>query len=505
MLSQFSRGATWLLATLLALAAGTTFYFSLNHPITADLAMMHYSAWLINEKHFVLYRDIFDINFPAPYLFHSLLGKALGYEALPLRWVDFALMTALGWASWKILSPLSKPAAIFGFSLFCLLYWINGGEFVLERDVLALVPAAIAFAFACDKEHSRIKTIFIGIFSAIACSMKPNTVVIVPALLWILFHSSTNKATTTLLLLTTILLAASVPFIWLISQGGLQGFFEIFYSFLPIYATSSYNLHPYTSEHERWAALLEQYLKFGGLSLLLSAPGLIWTWSIHRHNNILRLRITQLAVISFTFTLYEVIASKFWVNHLFPSAYWSFLCFALLLTLPTEKAAYWQKILAILVLLPCFWLGWHMVKTSLLSMKQAHDVEAYTPKKWRAHQVADYLTSQSLQAEDSVQVLDMAGDGQATLLMAKATSATRFLIDVPLYMEIESRATQNLRQSFLYDLQKKKPTYIVYFEHFFHPGGGNRLKDFKPLYLWVNQHYTICNQEKESYIIFCRK
>ncbi|MEZ5494644.1 MAG: hypothetical protein R3E61_08780 [Pseudomonadales bacterium] len=104
MLSQISRGSQWLLAITLLLAAGATFFFSLNHPITADLAMLHYSAWLINEKNFVLYRDIFDINFPAPYIFHSLLGNWLGYDALPLRWIDFSLMALLGWASWKIVS-----------------------------------------------------------------------------------------------------------------------------------------------------------------------------------------------------------------------------------------------------------------------------------------------------------------------------------------------------------------------------------------------------------------
>jgi hypothetical protein len=94
MFFSITRSLHWLLAITLLATVGATFYFSLNHPITADLAMLHYSAWLINEKNFVLYRDIFDINFPAPYLFHSILGNALGYEALPLRWVDLVLLAS---------------------------------------------------------------------------------------------------------------------------------------------------------------------------------------------------------------------------------------------------------------------------------------------------------------------------------------------------------------------------------------------------------------------------
>lgn len=135
MFFSITRSLHWILAIATFAAAGTTFYLPLNHPITADLAMLHYSAWLINEKHFVLYRDIFDINLPGPYLFHCILGKVIGYDALPLRWVDFVLMSILGWASWKIISPLSKPAAIFGFSLFCLLYWVNGGSLFTRPSI----------------------------------------------------------------------------------------------------------------------------------------------------------------------------------------------------------------------------------------------------------------------------------------------------------------------------------------------------------------------------------
>lgn len=508
MLSYFSRGTTWLLASLLALAAGTSFYFSLNHPITADLAMLHYSAWLINEKHFVLYRDIFDINFPAPYLFHSLLGKILGYEALPLRWVDFSLMAALGWASWKILSPLSKPAAIFGFSIFCLLYWINGGEFVLERDVLALVPAAIAFALACDKEHPHSKIISIGAFAAIACSMKPNTIVIVPVLLWMLYSqaiSNHKKLTAIPLFLIAMIFVSLTPFFWISINGGLDSFFDIYRHYMPIYANSRYDLYHYENSTERWTTLLAQYLRYGGLALLLAAPGLIWAWILHPKNTPARKRILQLSAITFAFTAYEVIAGKFWLNHMFPSAYWSLLCGSLLLTIPTKNTHLWQKILAIILVIPCAWFGWKLTSLNIQLMQQAHNEESVTPNNWRARQVATYLRSQHLQPDDTVQVLDMAGDGQAALLMAQATSATGFLIDVPLWMEPNSAEIQTLRKNFLHELQQKNPIFIVYFEQFLHPGGGNRLKEFKPLYEWINANYEAAEQREAAYIIFRRK
>jgi hypothetical protein len=513
----FLRSLSWSVAIALFAATSSIFYLSLNHPITADLAMLHYSAWLINEKHFVLYRDIFDINFPAPYLFHSLLGKAIGYNALPLRWVDFCLMAALGFASWKIVSPLSKSAAIFGFSLFCVLYWFGGGEYVLERDVLALVPAALAFTCAISANKKLTHVFMTGMFAAIACSMKPNSVVILPVLLWMLTTKSrthtdkhnalsTHTPTTVIaLFLLTMLLVSAIPFVWVAQAGGLQDFFTIYHNFMPIYANSRFDLWHYDNSAERWLVLAKNTLHYGGLSLLLSVPGLAWGWLCHRDNNMARLRIKQLAAMTFAFIFYEVLAGKFWFNHMFPSAYWSFLCFALLLTIPNSNTATWQKYCSPILIFPCAWLAWTLASLSYQQMQQAHDREITAPNTWRAREISNYLSTQQLSPDDTVQVLDMAGDGQAILLRAQAASATRFLIDVPLYMEPKSIPTQTIRAQFVQELQRKNPKYIVYIEQFLHVGGGNRLKEFKPLFNFVSENYSIAQQREGAYIIYHRK
>ncbi|HSC75940.1 MAG TPA: hypothetical protein VLB90_06880, partial [Pseudomonadales bacterium] len=201
--------ATWLLTTLILAAAIATLALSLNHPVSADLAMLHYSAWLINEKSFVLYRDIFELNFPAPFLFHSMLGEWIGYEALPLQCVDLVLLLLFGLISWKILAPISRPAALTSTGLFTLLYLINGGEYILERDVLCLLPTAAAFMFATSTTLSlRPKTLLSAIFAAIACSMKPNGVVMVPVLLWFLWQDNRQENTTSKIKTAIIFLAS---------------------------------------------------------------------------------------------------------------------------------------------------------------------------------------------------------------------------------------------------------------------------------------------------------
>lgn len=508
MKNGFHSCAAWLLAAPLFAAAVATFSLSLNHPVSADLAMLHYSAWLINEKSFVLYRDIFELNFPAPFMFHSLLGQWLGYEALPLRFVDLSLLVLLGIVSWKILAPISRPAALLAPSLFTLLYLINGGEFVLERDVLALIPAAAAFLFATSAGITVPWKIFLAaIFTAIACSMKPNAVVAVPAMLWFLWldipqKNAAAKLRVSAMFILCMTITAAVPFIWASQHGNFHDFIKIYKTFAPIYTASRYDLWHYGSTAERLTTLARNYFMYGGGALLLSLPGLLWAWTVKPGE---RQRILQLAAITFAFTFYEAIAGKFWLNHMFPSGYWTLLCIALLLTSAPASLQNREKVLAVFFLVPVAVLGAGLATISLAQMYAAHETEKQAPENWRARQIAKFLIRQEIKPEERVQVMDMAGDGQAALLQAKATSATRHLIDVPLYLEPDSPATQLLRKEFIQDLEVKKPRFFVYVEQYLHPGGGNRLREFRQLATMIDQDYEIAEQREGIYTIYRRK
>lgn len=496
--------SSWLIAALLAAAATITFVLSINHPVSADQAMLHYSAWLINERGFVFYRDIFELNFPAPFLFHSLLGRFFGYTALPLRLVDLTLLSLLGVTTWKILAPLSRAAAVYAFSLFTLIYLINGGEFVLERDYLGILPAAAAFYLLSASSVGR--TAIAGVLCALACSMKPNFVVMVPVLVWMMLRTRSPKNMSNLgVFFISALCTAAVPFIWVIQQGGLDAFIDIYKNFLPVYANSRYDLWHYDSTAERLMALQKNYLQYGGAAIVLSVPGLLWAWSASAGNNDVRQRIMPLAMMTLAFTLYEVIAGKFWLNHMFPSAYWVCLCFALLLTSHHTDQKFWRSWIAVFLLLLTAGLGWLVSSNSVQSMFAAYKKEAMQPEAWRARQIAAALQTSGLKPDDTVQMLDIAGDGQAALLIAQATSATRHLIDVPLYMQPDSAATQALRQEFIRDLTANNPAFIVYVDQFLHPGGGNRLNEFKALSTFIVEHYDTAIVEDGSFTIFRRK
>ena len=94
--SKFFDNSGILLAWLTALIAAVTtlalLWLSRYQPIEMDLAMMHYTAFLINEKNLLLYRDIFENNLPGAFFFHSLIGNIFGYGAQPIRFLDAVIL-----------------------------------------------------------------------------------------------------------------------------------------------------------------------------------------------------------------------------------------------------------------------------------------------------------------------------------------------------------------------------------------------------------------------------
>lgn len=484
---------------------------SLDNPIRADLAMLHYSGWLMAEKHALLYRDILEINFPAPYLLHQGLNHWLGHSAGALHGLDTVTMLLLCGMSVGILQALSRPAALAGPAVFLLYYLLRGAEFTLEREYLLLLPVVAAFLCAMQTQwHVGARAAGIGALCGMACSLKPNAIVAAPALYAVLWlHAPALRTAPAfirhgLTASSTFLLAFLPPFVVIWQQGVLGDFLTVYRDFLPIYASARSDLYHYSAPHEYWYALLKNYLVFGGSALLLSGAGLCWSYCQGGDKR----RLLSLGIMAFAFTWYEVIAGKFWVSHMIPSVYWSSLCLALLLSTPRTDESHsritplrWITATGGILLFAGIastlgWLSWHDMQRYRHEQTHGQDYSA---------QVGAFLQQQQLADDETVQVLDMAGDGQAALLLAGANSATRFLIDGFLYLQPQHPVTQGLRREFLHSLQTKPPAFVVYFERYLHPGGGNRLHEFRELDQFLSQHYVVDTRVEAGYTIFRRQ
>lgn len=504
-----ARYTPWLLAGIVCSAAAASLWLSRYQPIEWDLAMLHYIGFLVNEKGLVLYRDIYENNLPGVFLLHALIGQWLGYEAMLFRVLDTLVLLSLAITAWLILSPVSRPAAVVAPWLFALLYLGLGGSMAsFQRDYLGILPiaAGLAWLLRAQSLQPARTALLLGALCALSCSLKPNYFVAGIALyvlLYLRLQPATVGAAVRLLLLMGcgFVPVFSIPLAWAARHGDYAAFLEIYRTFTPIYVTSRTDLYHYSSKAEQLQDLARMQGDYLTKSALFALPGLAWAWWQQRGNTAARQVILFLGITTFAFNWYELIAGKFWFAHLLPYYFWNILCFSLLLT-PCPQPRLLPQGLALAACLATTAISLPLAYYSTHQMQQRGYTSDYGNA--RSFRIAAYLR-QHLQPGDTVQAIDGSGDGQGSLLLARATPATRFLEDIPLYMQPDAPATQALRREFVSTLAARQPAYIVHIENFFHPAGGNRLKEFRELSAFIDSHYDVVHAEDSEFIIFRRK
>jgi len=500
--------SAWMVAVVAACATFWALWLSRYQPIEWDLAMMHYSAFLINEKGFILYRDIFENNLPGAFLFHVILGKTVGYDAFPLRIVDFCILAGLAVTTWKIVNPISKPGAILASCIFTGLYLFTGSATELQRDYLGILPIAIAVWLVTYERRNIIeKSIFLGALCGLSCGFKPNYIIIFPTLYFLLYQEM--RLATPLYKLRSLLWMGvsftaifSIPLLWAYQKADYAALIKIYQTFTPIYLQSRTDLYHYSSHHEKVMDLLKNQLTHLKTILTFAMPGLLWAWHQQRKNHHKIRLIKNIGIITFIFSWYELMAGKFWLAHLLPSYYWAIISFSLLMAQPKPSAKNYPIALSVLFILACIWPTNFLLSGSITRLKDAEFTA--TNDHIQSQKIARYL-KEHLQPGDTVQGIDGSGDGQGSLLIARATVATRFLEDIPLYMQPDAPATQEFRREFISALINKPPAYIVYIHNIFHPAGGNRLKEFTSLSEFVQKNYDVAELHEGEYTIYQRK
>lgn len=497
--------AAWLCATLAACATLVCLWLARYQPIDMDLAMLHYSAYLINEKQFLLYRDIFENNLPGPFFLHAMIGKVFGYGALPIRFLDAAVLAALAFCSWKIIAPISKPGAIFAPMLFALVYIAGGTTAAFQRDYLATLPLAAALALLCNTSGKPVRdAAWIGALCGAACTLKPNFAVVAPAFLWILLSKMQGnywqRLTITLPpIASAFVVIFAVPLAWGMQHADFKELIELYKTYTPLYVSTRSDLYHYENTQQQ----LLELLRMQGTHLLkmslLSIPALLWAWRQHRNNPATLKRLSYIAIATFAISWHEIIAGKFWFAHLLPPYFFAILCFSLLLT-PTNTGShpvekYIATLPVILFTMAVYTIGKYDISNLYAKRYSAdnHDI--------RSQKIARYLIA-NMQPNDKVQSLDGSGDGQGALLLAHAVTATRFVEDIPLYLQPTSPVTQGFRREFLDDLAKNPPAFFVYIHNFFHPAGGNRLKEFRELFSFLETNYEVAEEVDGEYTIY---
>ncbi len=137
-------GRTLVISIAIAMASlGVLMLVSLTWPRSWDASIMEYIAWLINQGARP-YRDVFDMNFPGTYLFHTAGQRLTGTSDLGFRLRDVTVLLGALAVFYRLMRRFPWPTAPMAVMLLAVQYLvIAGASGSLQRDWLVAIGVLI--------------------------------------------------------------------------------------------------------------------------------------------------------------------------------------------------------------------------------------------------------------------------------------------------------------------------------------------------------------------------
>ncbi|MGB0526051.1 MAG: hypothetical protein ACPGJS_23925 [Flammeovirgaceae bacterium] len=516
------KGSSFLSACTL-LSLGVLFVILFAQSLEADLfynqAFMTYLAYLINEHGFILYQDFFEFNMPLSYLFHIIIGKLFGYSATAFKVVHVLWLVLLFFITWFLMKAMGKTVAIASYLLFGVIYLNFGAELLLERDIIAITPIAVAALVATSSRlnHRKKQSQFlIGLFMALATLIKPYLLIGLP--LFILYSTiEKNFHTQSMLLffkklfmgsfmaLLGFLLPISITFIWLWKLAALTPFLDMLQYYVPIYRILD---HPeFANSYERityfFKLASDFFFKRNFFHIMQRSTELIGALlGTAICLMVCSSRIKKRQWLLFATAIFYIIAisitGKFWAYYWMPFNYFACLCTAMVFVsarfIPMEKmSSLKQWSLVLLKSAACLLILSKTVYTFIqLSNNRTPPQRIVTnPYYTNVAEIATYL-NEHLEPHDKVQPLDwIAGGAIHGMLQAKAVVATPYVTDFQFYYHDSNPYVQQLRQDFMLKLKKAQPRFIIDSPVLRILSGKHVNYNFPALEAFIEKNYTL--------------
>lgn len=520
MLKQWLLGTKILpLALLVYLAGRVGFYIveSFRWPMDGDLTFLYYIAWLMNDQHYVPYRDVHETSFFGTFIFYSTLTKIIGYSALAFHWFDLFFWSVLSTVTFFLLLPLGIFCALIAILLFGEFYYSMGIGVHLQRDFIALLPAAVALLILRQNRFSPpLQSLLGGFLFGVASCIKPQFAAgIIVTTLYIAVpllrrdkhwqHALRASLCSGIGFILAWLLGIS----WLLYHGILDRFIDMAVNYLPAY--SSINGRNYArASTEAWSAAFQW----------TSGNVIPWLFPIALGFMVLRRRhdlkdINSWFLLPFFFWLlylvYVPMAGKYWGYHILPSYYFLSILLALALASST-----FEKKPALHLLVFSLWFVFiylAVLKSSWLpsinvNYRQTDQIEKNTAE------LTEFLRGK-LQPGDTIQphVTHTRGPIFPAMLEIRAIPATPYLENYLLYHDVNSEFVQNARTVFMRRLQEHPPRFVIKTPSMYFFDGDNTEVVFKEFEHWLDENYQIVlsstvsgkQSPMEKYIVYERR
>jgi hypothetical protein len=487
------------LAAPLTILCAAGWQRSFSWPMTHDLPLMMYMAFLMDRFALLPHVDFFDMNVLGGYAAYLAIGKTFGYDALAMRWADltvFAGIVALTLAAFRPLGRLSGwlTAVLFGIS-----YLRMGPTLSLQREYLLLVPMLAAFAIAArwPASHPRAAPFFCGLAAGCAMTIKPPMgVIVLPLLVFLVRERRAMPASSPSLVVdisaVSAFLAAgvSIPLLTaacvLAYLGVLGAFVEIASSYLPLYGSMTAG-HQVVAPSERLSYLLDAWFLFApqdpwALGAALGA-GAFFTGNSSSDSP--QRRLASLVVgMTLAAALYPAIAGQFWKYHWLPYVYWilasSSLAFARISTWKELRSVCVPVALILLLIL-------NTIRPDRAWGRLL--IDHFPVEGTRPAEIAAFL-EQRLAPGDTVQGMDWTDTGVIHgLLLAGARTATPFLSDFHFNHHVSTDYIRTLRDRFTMALDDSDARFVVRGKVGPFPSGPDTSRAFPALEALIARDY----------------
>ncbi len=492
--------AIWLLIVGGAATACIVAIASLRWEFEHDTPIIHYVGLLAVEFGRIPYRDIFDTSMPGPVAFHALLIWLFGPSENVLPAANLVLLLLVLVAGWLYLACIDRIAATAFVVWYVLSYFGGGPGSMLQRDFMAILPIAASMALVARRRPGKLplRSFLCGLLFGVAALVKPQLALGAPLVILadVIIEVARPRARTYALAVGASIVGFALPIAatlaWLASESALGPFIEFVTRYLPLYVQQT-ELHAFLTPAERLKDILRSTLKFGSywhtLPYALAAVA-IALWLV-RHERGKTSLVALAGLMALLYGLLPALGGQFWNYHYFPFVFFLIMTFSFLL-LPLRNFAATPRLSVLCAVL----LGLALNAT----LPTHFQLDRNEAKDGRVSRIVTALSA-ILKPGESVQPIDWTSGVIHAMLRLRIPIATRFLYDFQFYQNVDDPEIQMLRQRFIDDMQRTKPTYLVEATKRQRVSGIGTADNFPAFDRLVAERYHVVLQEEDFRIL----
>lgn len=268
---QWLRAFVWLIVALMLFNSACMLVQLLRYgDYDADVAFLYYYAWLINERDYVLYRDLHETSMPASLLSYQLIAAFSGYSRLGFQLAHTLIALVMTACSYRWMRSQGQLTAAIFATEFLSFYLYGQHNTLFQREFL--IVACLAAALALLQQQSTARSLSAGVLLGWVCAIKPQTVLLAP---WIvLYHHGWHRRTILLSVggfMACLLLVSSHLYL----SGGYDAFVAMFRDYLPLYQSLDNKHRPLTGE-QIWLRMYHEIGRQLLLTSIVAVPAICW-------------------------------------------------------------------------------------------------------------------------------------------------------------------------------------------------------------------------------------